>query len=233
LAWAHGDDDRAEECADAARGLLAELGAPDELGAVTILGHVAINRGRYDEARRHFERTLELALRPVDVALGTLNLGSVAHMAGDFEEGARLYEEARERYDALGDRYGVALSKHLGGVLAAEAGRVDEAAASIRDALPVFVELGFAQYTWQGVETTAALVRARGDAAECVRLLAAAGRLRESAGTKPAPWERLPARQRAAAQAELGEAAFGAAWKEGRALPKEAVLERVRRFLDG
>jgi hypothetical protein len=64
-----------------------------------------------------------------------------------------------------------------------------------------------------------------------VRLLAAADRLRETSGTDLAPWERIPVREREAAHAELGEAAFAAAWDEGRALTKDAVLERVRSLL--
>jgi predicted ATPase/DNA-binding SARP family transcriptional activator len=232
LAWAHGDDERAHELADASRALYVELGDPRELGALTILGHVAINRGRYDEAKRLFERTRAIGQRPVDVALSVLNLGSVAQMGGELDESERLYEEARARYEALADRYGVALSKHLGGILAAEDGRYEEAAARVREALPVFLQLDFAQYTWQAVETAAAIARATGDAAECVRLLAAASRLREMAGTTSAPWERVPAGERAAAQAELGDAAFSAAWEEGFALTKEEALERVRSLLE-
>jgi predicted ATPase/DNA-binding SARP family transcriptional activator len=232
LAWAHGDNDSAEQLAGEARSLYLAAGDVDgEAGSTIILGHVAINRGRYDDARRYFERVRLLALQPVDSALAALNLGSVAHMAGNIAEAERHYAEAREYYASLGDRYGVALSRHLSGILVAEAGRYDEAAARLREALPVFVDLGFAQYTWQGVETAAAIAHARGDSLECVRLLSAAGRLRESAGTVLAPWERMPARAWAAAQAEVGEAAFATAWEEGRALTKEAALERALRVL--
>jgi tetratricopeptide (TPR) repeat protein len=233
LAWAHGDDDRAGELAEAARLIYVSADDPEgEVGANTILGHVALTRGRYDDARRYFERTRLLAPRATDVALAALNLGSVAHLAGDLDEGERLYEEARVRYASLDDRYGVALSRHLSAGLAAESGRFEDAAVRLREALPVFIDLGFAQYTWQGVETTAAIARERGDTLACVRLLAAAARLRETAGTEEAPWERIPARAREAARAELGEAAFAAMWEEGRALTKDAALERARRVLE-
>jgi len=228
LAWAQGDFDRAEELAEAANTLFGEIGdAGEQHGAVNILGHVALGRGRYAEARQHFERTRVLAERPADEALALLNLGSAAQLAGDFDEGERLYEEARVHYMAQGDGYGVALCLHLRGHLAAEDERYEDAAACVREALPVFAELDFAQYTWQGVELAAAVARARGDALECVRLLAAADRLRETSATGLAPWERIPAREREAAQAMLGDAAFAAAWEEGRALAKEAALERA------
>ena len=238
LAWAHGDDDRAAGHAEEAQRLYAQVADErGELATSTILGHVSINRGLYDVARRHFERTRVLAERRIsqgleqrgrtELALAVLNLGSTAHMAGDEERAARLYEEAGERYRALGDRYGVALSRHLSGVLAADVGRYDDAAACVRDALPVFVELSFAQYTWQCIETAAAVARARGAGDECARLLGAASRLREGAGTPPAPWERAPARERAAAEAAMGAGAFAAAWQEGRSLTKSDAVERA------
>jgi hypothetical protein len=152
-------------------------------------------------------------------------------MAGDFDRAYRLYAEAYERYAALDDRYGVALARHLEGNLAEEAGRHDEAAVCVREALPVFAELKFAQYTWQCIETAAAIARGRGNSSECARLLGAAARLREGSGTSPAPWERLPDRERAAAESELGADLFSAAWEEGRSLTRDQAIERVSQLL--
>jgi predicted ATPase/DNA-binding SARP family transcriptional activator len=241
LAWAHGDNANAEQYGEEARRLYAEIGdARGEGRTMTTLGHVALTQSRFDLARERFEHTRDLAGRLLgtekraesSLALAVLNLGSVAHLAGDLEEGARLYDEARDRYAAVGDRYGVALSRHVKGGLAAEAGRPDEAAACVREALPVFVDLGFAQYTWQGVETAAAVARAHGDAAECVVLLGAAARLREGTGNAPAPWERLRTNELRAAEIQLDEGAFSAAWEEGRSLGKDEAVTRALRLLD-
>src|SRR5439155_12244922 len=96
LAWAQSDFDRAEELAEAASTLFGELGdLTEQSGALNILGHVALSRGTFEKARRYFERTRVLAERPADVALAALNLGTTAHLAGDFGEGERLYEAAR------------------------------------------------------------------------------------------------------------------------------------------
>src|SRR5262249_27471927 len=150
LAWAHGDYDRAVQCAEQAQRLFTEVGdTRGELGTSTVLGHVALTRGLYDVAREHFEWTRVLSEPEVthgqsqrgrtDLALPVLNLGSTAEMAGDEKTAVLLYGEARERYEALSDRYGVALSHHLSGLLAAETGRYDDAATHVREALPVFV----------------------------------------------------------------------------------------------
>jgi hypothetical protein len=234
LAWAHGDTERAEEVAEEARDLFVQTGDKHgELRTTTILGHIALTLNQPALAAERFERTRVGAEQPVAVALATLNLGSAAQMAGELDRAQRFYTEACERYAALGDRYGVALSRHLAGILAIEKEKEAEAAACVRDALPVFLELGFAQYTWQCIETTAAVARARGDSAECARILAAASRLREGSGASLTPWERLPPRERAAAERELGPDAFAAAWQQGRSLTKDETFGRVQQVLGG
>jgi predicted ATPase/DNA-binding SARP family transcriptional activator len=232
LAWAHGDNDRADDLAGEARRLFEETGdAYGELRVTTTLGHIALNFGQPALAAERFERTRALAVGPAAHALAVLNLGSAAQMAGEFDRAQLLYTEARDRYAVLDDRYGVALSRHLAGILAMEAGNNEDAAACVLDALPVFLEMGFAQYTWQCIETAAAIARARGDSAECARILGAAARLREGSGTSPAPWERVPRREREAAERELGSDVFVAAWDEGHAMTKDEAVARVRQLL--
>lgn len=240
LAWAHGDF-AAMAVAHQAQTLFRQVGDErGELGAHTILGHLALSTGRPEDARPHFERTRELAERAVeagsprgraDLALAVLNLASTAHVAGELGQGELLYLEAGDRYAKLDDGYGVALSRHLSATLAVEDGRYDEAAVRVREALPVFLDLAFAQYTWQCIETTAAIVRARGAAVEAARLLAAAALLRERAGTTYTPWERLPQRERAALELELGDTAFAEAWEAGRGLTREQAAAHALSLL--
>jgi predicted ATPase len=240
LAWASGDFD-GMAVAHEARALFVQAGDErGELGTNTILGHLALSTGQYADARPLFERTRELAQRaidagstraPADLALAVLNLATTAQLMGDVDGGELFYLEARDRYADLDNRWGVALAQHLTANLAVDAGRYDDAAGCVREALPVFNEMAFAQYTWQAIETAAAIAHFRGAPTEAARLLAAAAQLRQRSGISPAPWEQLPVREREALARELGDQAFAAAWEDGRALTRDEAAAHALKLL--
>jgi non-specific serine/threonine protein kinase len=232
LAWAQGDLVRAREHAVAALPLFAAAGDHrGEQAALIVLGHVALAREQYADARSAFERSRELAERlgpGSNVALAHHNLASVAYGEHELERAARLYERARALYEQDGDAYGIALSNLYLGLVAVEAGRHGDAAAHFREALPVFRRMHFPQYASQCVDGIAALARARSQPQEAARLLAVASTLRSRAGSAPTVAAALWERERTAARAELGEAAFATAWEEGLALGEEEALDRAQ-----
>ncbi len=232
LAWAQGDLVRAREHAAAALPLFTAIGDHrGEQAALIVLGHVALAREQYADARSAFVRSLELAERfgpSSNVALAHHNLASVAYGEHELARAARLYARARALYEQDGDTYGIALSDLYLGLVAVERGRHGDAAAHLRQALPVFRRMRFPQYASQCVDGIAALLRARSQPQEAARLLAVASTLRSRAGGAPTVAASLWERERAAARAELGETAFATAWAEGLALAEDEALDRAQ-----
>jgi hypothetical protein len=66
-----------------------------------------------------------------------------------------------------------------------------------------------------------------GDVRRAARLLGAAEEQRLTSGRSELPYAFEAGRIGAAARAALGEAAFAAAWEEGRTLPIEQIIDEV------
>jgi predicted ATPase/DNA-binding SARP family transcriptional activator len=235
LAWAQGDFDRAADYAQTGLNAFEELEEPiGRIGCQTILGHVAMTRRDFREAERRFAHTRELGAQlgaehrgDLHVALADMNLGSVAHTQGDLDRAADLYRSARAVHNAEGDRGGAALCDLFLGLAAVEAGRFEDAEASLGEAFPVFQEMGFLQYVAHCLDGIAGVAQARGKSEEAARLLGAAEGFRERTGN-PAPLEGARERTIAEAKRELGEEAFEAAYEQGRALPESKAMAQAQ-----
>jgi len=98
--------------------------ARDLLGA----SHVA--RGTLDDARRAFERALELGQQHGDaltVARATSNLGAIATVRGDARRALALYLLAVPAYQRVGSAHGLAQTYHNMAVSLRELGRLGAA----------------------------------------------------------------------------------------------------------
>ena len=236
LAWAKGDLERAREHADAALPLFTAAGdRRGEQAALIVLGLVALARREYARGRSLFERGRQLAEqygpRPT-LAVAYHNLASVSYGERDLEGATRMYRQARALFEQDGDAYGAALSDLYLGLIAVEAGRHEDAAVRLREALPVFRRMHFPQYASQCIGGIAAVVLAREQPQEATRLFAAASALRSRSGIAPTVvtlWER----EQTAARADLGEASFATAWAEGLALRDEEALDRAQLAISG
>lgn len=237
LAWAQGDLDRARAYAEAALPLFAADGdSRGEQASLIVLGHVALARADFGAAESLFERSRRFAQEKgpsADVAVATHNLGSVAFAAGNLERATGLYEQARSLYEAATDSYGVALSELYLGLVDVEAGRHGDAASHFGRALPVFRRMRFLQYAVQCLDGVAAVMRARGQAAEAARLFGSAACLRERIGEAPSAAARWLEREVAATRAELGDDSFAVAWTEGMALAEHGAFDRAEAGLGG
>jgi tetratricopeptide (TPR) repeat protein len=213
---------------------LGEL--PAEAGFVTVLGHVALAREDFATAGDYFERGRELGEQTnfdSMVAVALHNLGSVAFGSGDLELSAARYREALSIYSASGSEYGIALSELYLGLVAVEAGEYEDAAGCLGRALHTFRQMRFPQYASQCLDGIAAVVRARGDASEAVRLTAAADAVRSRTGQAPTVAARRRERELQAARAELSDTVFATAWNEGAALRERDALDRAERAVSG
>ena len=75
--------------------------------AYVVLDWAYASLGRYDEAV-HSDRAIAIYEELGDVrrrAMLLNNLGVVAHVRGRWDEALRLYEEAREAFEQVGDRW--------------------------------------------------------------------------------------------------------------------------------
>lgn len=150
-----------------------------------LLGGIAFERGRLDEARGWLDAVVVGApdtAEPLLAARATNNLASIAHLRGERELAVGLYRSALAAWEHVGDATGVAQCCHNLGIVAGEAGaesealgyadRAVEAARITTDlALLGLVLLGRAERRL----SAGALPSARADLAEAAELARGAG----------------------------------------------------------
>jgi non-specific serine/threonine protein kinase len=153
----------------------------------------------------------------------------VAQRQGDPARAQALHEESRRVFEVLGHTGGLALALSNLGLTLMRRGDLEQAAASYAEGLGLRRELGDREQIVTTLERLAALVAARGNAARAARFVGAAAALREVAGAPLPPVDRaeherlvVDLRQR------LGEAAYQAAWNDGRRLsPAQAIADAL------
>ena len=225
-----GDHGRARALGEEGLALAREQGDTTALAfALTLLGYVAEDQGRHARARVFHKEALALGRclsEPAWAAFSMRNLGKQALFAGDHETAERELEEALALFQREGHRYGAAVVlSELGGI-ALDRGESARAAALWQERLGLAWEPQGLRYCLEGLARIAAARRMMGETA---RLLGAAEAERERQGMALYP-RQVSSHERIVADARraLGEAAFAAAWAEGRRLsPFEARAEAV------
>jgi non-specific serine/threonine protein kinase len=192
------------------------------------LGFMTRGRGDFDRATAFHQESLALRRRGGDawgISWSVHDLGLVALEQGDHRRARRLLEEGLALHRELNHRRGIGWSLNDLGVAALATGNLDEARALLHESLTVRREQGDKRGIAEGLATLAGLARAQGHAPRAARLLAAATALREVIGVTLWPIERdRYDREVAAVRSALAEAAFSAAWAEGRAMPPEDAI---------
>jgi predicted ATPase/DNA-binding XRE family transcriptional regulator len=198
-----------------------------ELGDVTQIGRllnnlacVAFLQERYAQARSLFEEGLALqraANNHWSIAITLCNLGDTLRMEGDLATAAMLIEEGVELYRELGDRGEIAYGLVNLADVVREQGDLERAAKLNREALTIASELGAMLAVARALESMAAIAYWHGRSALATRVFALATILRET--------HHMPRSGRHATRcanhidelhATLGEAAFAAAWDQGK-----------------
>jgi hypothetical protein len=111
-------------------------------------------------------------------------------------------------------------------------GEYDRAKVSLTEALALFCDLGQRNGIAHALEGVAGLAAAQGDARRAARLYGGAEVLREVIRNPLTPFDRTEyERCVAVARLQLDEAAFAAAWAEGRALLPELAIAEAEQVL--
>jgi non-specific serine/threonine protein kinase len=201
--------------------------------ALNLLGSVILRLGDYERATRLYEAGLAAAREVGDkgtVGLSLLNLGRTAAHQGEVERAVSLFEESAEIFDAIGDTRRLAATLMRRARAATDQADLDRAVALYRAGLELAKRAGTRYSIAYGLLGLASVAVARGHPVCAARLLGAADALRDAIGAH------LLATERAkhdgvlgAARADLGEAAYAAAWAEGQAMLPEQAIAYARR----
>jgi predicted ATPase/class 3 adenylate cyclase len=194
------------------------------------LGMVALDEGDYASAVAFHEESLGIARELGNsngVARSLGNLGMIAHRRHDLEEARRLFEQSLLLMRELGDREGTALILHGLGDVAREAGDYSTARHRFGEGLAILRELGHRMriaYSLQGLAD--ALHRDGGEPSSAIMLWGAAERLQQELGLQSLEDEVATAARAAAARRGVADGlAFDRAWRSGRAMSLEEVLD--------
>jgi tetratricopeptide (TPR) repeat protein len=223
------DNQRSESWLEESLALYRELGEKSGLArAYYNLGHVAADRGEWERAETLYREAVKLDRELEDE--GSLphslnNLGWAALCREDYEQAAEVLREALGSAHSAGDEGAVAAVTTNLGWVALGRGEHPQAAALFAEALTLFRDLEDLVTIAECLEGFAGVAGMRGEAERTARLYGAADSLRQYLGAPLLPGDR-PRHEHylAAARSLTNEAAWEAAWEEGRAMPWEAAV---------
>ena len=186
------------------------------------LANVSSDRGDYEQAKDLYEEGLALS-RELNGAelLGAflINLGYEFLLEGEPERATALNEEAAELYRKRGLRAGLQHALDNLGWATLLRGDYERAETLHKQSLRESQDLGDKLVASDSVEGLACTAGARGEAERSAILFGAAEGLREAEGYQQAPRDRsLREPYLEAAYAQVGEAAWSAAWEKGRSM---------------
>jgi tetratricopeptide (TPR) repeat protein len=228
LAWHQGDDEEAGALLENSLTIYRELG--DKVGISELLwwqGHLAKRQEDHRAARALFEESLAISRERGHkgrIGASLQALGEVAYLQGNNGTARVLFEESLAISRELAIKNDIAWSLyHLGGVALSERD-YGTARAHLVESLAIFQELGQKRGIAHDLERTAVVAAAQAQSELAARLFGAAERLRAAMGAPLSPAERVEHdRSVAALRTALAEAAYAAAWTEGRAMPLEEI----------
>ena len=226
-----GDVEAATRYADEAFAVASAAG--DGFGIASALrerGKAALHAGDRERSRGIYEELAGFAEEVGDAWNGAValnNLGDLALHDGDWARAIELCGRSGEIRRDLGNRWGAALCLTNVALAQRQAGLLDDAARSLRQALEDSLAVDARMVFLPCFEVAAMLAADRGKPQEAATLLGAHDQLREELDTTIEDYERtLLERVEGAIRAGLGEEDFVGAFEHGRSLLMEdaAVL---------
>jgi tetratricopeptide (TPR) repeat protein len=221
---------------DEALSIAREIGEGVRIAnALMLLGRVAHGQGDMAAARAHFEESLALARSLGDKhrLASTLNaLGELHRAQGDLDLAEPIYEEALALRREQGDASNIAVNLLNLVMVSIGRGSAARAHAMLLEALTI-AQATASKRMGQGVlEVSAALGAFHGETQRAATMYGAAEAQREQMGLAREPVDEasLAPLIRDARRA-LGDAAFAAAERAGRALSYEDALGQARAWL--
>lgn len=184
--------------------------------------------GNYRVAEQLSEESLvltkELGSR-YDVSYALLDIGRVARFQGNYEKAKECYSESLALFRAINEKPGIALSLWGMGVLARIQSDFESANLFLGESLSIAKELKDQEIAVYVLEEFAALSAAQGQAKHAAILFGAAEAMREHIHIVLLPIEKTEVDKNVAvARMQLDEAAFNAAWAEGRTMTMEQAI---------
>jgi tetratricopeptide (TPR) repeat protein len=238
--WRLGDYGRAARFQEESLSLYRDLGHEWGIAAsLNNLGVVAQEQGDYERAAAlHLE---SLALSRVlgdslEIGWGLRSLAQVYLMQGQLERSATLLEESQSILRELGTKLTLAQTLRTLAETVLRQGDGRRAAAVYGEGLALAAEAGSKTEVAGFLEGLAEVALTQGRSARAARLWGAAGALREAIRSHPSRSDRSnPGHESVlAARSRLNEAAWEAAWAEGRAMTLEqAVAYALEETPDG
>ena len=194
------------------------------------LGTLALDQGKNMESHAFLEESLAIFRElggGAEMANVLLNLGNVAVTRNDFVSAHHLTEESLTLYRQVGSLLGIANGINNLGNLAEKQGEYLRAQALYQQSLVIYADLGSrgsVVISFDGLAVTAIGMTKPIVAA---RLMGAAQRLREEIGSPVPPREQVEFDQQLTTARALlaADAAFDAAWQEGRAMTMEQAID--------
>ena len=225
-----GNDERAIILAEEGLAVCKEVG-DREFGALCLicLSKVASDRGDYEEAKRLAEESLTLGAGLENnyyTCLALSDLGELSRLRGDYDQAIALHEQS------------LAVSRHRGypvwnanalrhlGIDHFRRGAYGRAAEHLKQSLTLCKEVGNKVFPVECLYGLGGVACVAQQYERAARLFGAATQLRDALGlrSKPADQE-CHDHHTATTRARLGEAAFAAAWAEGRAMMLDQAID--------
>lgn len=199
--------------------------------ALWAMGELALGTGDYEAARRWYDEALGIAQRedfPRYTSHAFRSLGRLAHMEGDLGRAWACFTECARIWRDMKYLRGLQAVMASLGRLALEQGNWQEAQTFFQEQLSLLRDLPV-RSRWQviSLEGFAGVAGLAGQAARSARLFGAAERLRDDLrlDVEDRLSPRVYAPLVAGVRMQLGEAAYLAAWSEGRRMPVESAIE--------
>jgi tetratricopeptide (TPR) repeat protein len=224
LAYSAGDLDAAKELGTEALGCASAAGALyDESSARVVLGVVANAVGDWEEARRHFERSIEIAKElGIEPETEKMNLGVTALESGDYGTAIELFDDLVATHRRNRSDEGVGFALLNGGLARYRTGDNDNAAAHFEEAKRSFDRIGFRAHAAHALLGLAATSMRNGELETASRLLGESVGMLEELGWIGADFDpHLEAEVEATARSALGDERYAAAFAAGHAAGRQ------------
>ena len=225
-----GDFERAQELLEESLRLSRE--ADDKVriaDALLFLGAASVDQGDHARAKELWQEGIVLCRESGRVARlpnFLTSLGYTSLLEGDYERGVALNEEAGALYRERGFKGGLQWVLDNLGWAALLQGDPERAETFYEESLTLCKELGDKLVASKSLEGLASVAGIRGEAEQTARLFGAAEALLEAVSHQHPPEEvALREPYLAMARSRLDEAAWEAAWAEGRAMGLEQAID--------
>ena len=219
LAWVLGDFERAKDLARTAIPVAVQAGSAwDEMAANTVLGVVSNVEGDRTLARRHHQRSMELAERlGLEPLAQKLNLGAVALDEADYPEARVMFEDVLAIHRRNENVEGIGTALLNLGVVHYALGEHEASLRAFEEARECFEEVGFRAHVAHAVQGFAAYAASEGRFEDAARLLGQARAELDEIGAPEGDFAQdMVAWTKEQARAALGDDAFEAGYAADR-----------------